>query len=380
MTAIEPFTLAIEQAELDDLKARLARTRWPDAETVDDWSQGAPLAKAQALCAYWRDGYDWRRCEAMLNGFGQYRTVIKDLGIHFIHARSPNRDALPIVMTHGWPGSVIEFHKVIGPLTDPVAHGGRAEDAFHLVLPSLPGYGFSDRPTATGWGVKRIANAWIELMHRLGYDRFVAQGGDWGSSITTALGQIAPEGLAAIHLNMPLAFPGPDDLKEATEEELAAAQRLENYNNIESAYAKQQATRPQTLGYGLADSPSGQAMWIYEKLYAWSDCAGDPENVLSRDEILDNIMLYWLPGTGASSARLYWQSMASAFFDLDPVHVPTGCSLFPKEIFQPSRRLIEKRYTNLVYFNQLDRGGHFAAWEQPELFVDEIRACFRAFR
>ena len=381
MTGIEPFHLTVPQQALDDLHARLAAARWSDRETVDDWSQGVPLERLRSLCDYWRDGYDWRRCVAGLNGVGQFRTVIKDLGIHFLHIRSAEAGALPLVLTHGWPGSVLEFLKVIGPLTDPAAHGGRREDAFHLVIPSLPGYGFSDRPTRTGWGVRRVAAAWIELMKRLGYaQRWVAQGGDWGSSVTTALGQMAPDGLIAIHLNMPLAFPGPDDAALATDEETAAAARLEHYNAVESGYARQQATRPQTLGYGLADSPVGQAAWIFEKLYAWTDCDGDPERVLTRDEILDNITLYWLTGTGTSSARLYWESMDSAFFDLDPVPIPTGCSIFPKEIFQPSRRLIERRYTNLIHYNRLDRGGHFAAWEQPELFVEELRTCFRKLR
>lgn len=381
MSVIEPFHVSVPQAALDDLRARLAAARWPDRETVDDWSQGVPLERLRALCGYWRDGYDWRRCEAVLNGIGQFRTVIEDLGIHFLHIPSPEPDALPLVLTHGWPGSVLEFLKVIGPLTDPAAHGGRREDAFHLVIPSLPGYGFSDRPARTGWGVGRIAAAWIELVRRLGYSgRWVAQGGDWGASVTTALGRMAPEGLAAIHLNMPLAFPGPDDAESATEEERAAAARLEHYNSVESAYARQQATRPQTLGYGLADSPAGQAAWIFEKLYAWTDCDGDPERALTRDEMLDTITLYWLTGTGTSSARLYWESMDSAFFDLAPIAIPTGASIFPKEIFQPSRRLIERRYPNLIHYNRLDRGGHFAAWEQPALFIDEVRTCFRKVR
>ncbi|WP_156681304.1 epoxide hydrolase family protein [Sphingomonas profundi] len=378
--AIEPFHLNIDENALTDLRQRLAATRWPERETVDDWSQGVPLDRARALCDYWRDGYDWRRCEAMLNGFGQYRTKIDGHGIHFLHIRSPEPAALPLVMTHGWPGSIVEFHKVIAPLTDPVAHGGRAEDAFHLVLPSLPGYGFSDRPAQAGWGVERIASAWIELMARLGYDAYGAQGGDWGSSVTTKIGQIAPAGLRAIHLNMPLAFPGPDDAGSLDPAEQEAAARLERYNADGAAYARVQATRPQTLGYGLADSPAGQAAWIYEKLQAWTDCEGDPETVLSRDEMLDNIALYWLTGTGASSARLYWESMDSAFFDLAPVHVPTGCSLFPAEIFRPSRRLVERRYPNLIHWNEPERGGHFAAWEQPDLFVTELRDCFRTVR
>lgn len=379
MSHIEPFHLNIAEAELTDLRARLANARWPDQETVTDWSQGAPLAQVKALCAYWQTDYDWRRCETMLNGFGQHRTEIDGLNIHFLHIRSPEPDAVPMVMTHGWPGSVIEFYKVIGPLTDPVAHGGDATDAFHLVLPSLPGYGFSDKPLHTGHGVRWAAEAWVTLMKRLGYDRFVAQGGDWGSAVTTAIGALAPPECLAIHVNLPVAFPNPEEAADWTNEEAESAAAVAKFNQEETGYSTQQRTRPQTLGYGLADSPVGQAAWIYEKFHAWTDCDGDPETVLTRDEMLDNIMLYWLPGAGASSARLYWESMATGFSP-PPVPIPAGISLFPKEILRPSRRWADRVYKNIVYWGEVDRGGHFAAFEQPELFVDELRKCFRFLR
>lgn len=378
MGNIELFTLRCSDEDLAELRRRLKATRWPEPETVDDWSQGAPLAKVQELCAYWRDSYDWRRCEAMLNGFGQYRTEIDGLGIHFIHIRSPAPDALPLIMTHGWPGSVIEFHKVIRPLTDPAAFGGDPRDAFHLVLPSLPGFGFSDKPRRHGWTVERIAAAWTTLMKRLGYDRFVAQGGDWGATVATALAHLAPPELIAIHLNMPIAFPDSAEAADWTPEEAAVAAEMQRFQHEETGYSAIQRTRPQTLGYGLTDSPAGQAAWIYEKYHAWSDCGGDPADVLSFDEMLDNIMLYWLPAAGASSARLYWESMSA--FHPGMTNVPTGCSIFPREVMRPSRRWLERTYRNIVYWNMLDRGGHFAAFEQPELFIEEVRACFRQFR
>ena len=375
---VTPFAPDIPQAAIDDLHRRLDATRWPERETVDDWSQGAPLAAVRKLCDHWRHRYDWRRCEAMLAGFGQYRTEIDGLGIHFLHRRSPEPDALPLILTHGWPGSVVEFHKVIAPLADPVAHGGRAEDAFHVIAPSLPGYGFSDKPTRTGWGVERIARAWVELMRRLGYDRFVAQGGDWGSAVTTAIAQTGSAHVAGIHLNMIVAYPDADDLGTLTEQEKASLAAADRYRKQGNGYSQQQHTRPQTLGYGLVDSPVGQAAWIFEKFHEWTDCDGDPFNALTADEMLDNIMLYWLPGTGASSARLYWESFGN--FVSGTVDVPTACSLFPKEIFPPSRRWADKRYRNIVHWNELDRGGHFAAFEQPELFVAEVRAGFRGMR
>lgn len=376
--AITPYRIEIPESALDDLRRRLDTTRWPEAETVDDWTQGVPLSSAQALCAHWRERYDWRRCEAMLNGIGQYRTEIDGLSIHFLHVRSPEPNALPLILTHGWPGSVIEFHKVIGPLTDPVAHGGRAEDAFHVVAPSLPGYGFSDKPDRAGWKTERIGAAWITLMRRLGYARFVAQGGDWGSAVTTAIAQSGAPEVAGIHLNMVVAYPDAAGMNDLTDQEKTALAAAERYRTDGNGYAQQQATRPQTLGYALTDSPAGQAAWIFEKFREWADCDGDPFTVLTPDEMLDNIMLYWLPGTAASSARLYWES----FRDLGAgtVDIPVACSLFPKEIFPPSRRWAEKRYTDIVYWNELDRGGHFAAFEQPELFVDELRKGFRSMR
>ena len=377
--AVTPFHLAIPQADLDDLHSRLDHTRWPERETVDDWSQGSPLSKVQALCDHWRHRYDWRACEARLNGLGQFKTEIDGLGIHFLHVRSPNPDALPLLLTHGWPGSVIEFMKVIGPLTDPAAHGGDPKDAFHVIAPSLPGYGFSDKPTGTGWGVPRIATAWIQLMARLGYDRWVAQGGDWGAGVTTAIGVIRPPGCAAIHVNMPLVYPDADDMKqELTPKEQSAVAALAYYQAKDSGYSKQQATRPQSLGYGLVDSPSGQAAWIYEKMWAWTDNQGAPEDALTQDEMLDNIMLYWLTGAGASSARLYWESFGS--FGSSKLELPVGVSIYPKEIFRASRRWAEKHMSNIIHWNELDRGGHFAAWEQPELYVTEIRNCFRKVR
>jgi pimeloyl-ACP methyl ester carboxylesterase len=376
--AITPFHLEIPQAELDDLKRRLAATRWPDAETVDDWTQGAPLAKVKALCAHWANGYDWRACEAKLNGFGQFKTQIDGLSIHFLHVRSPHPNAMPLIMTHGWPGSVIEFLKVIGPLTDPVAHGGKAEDAFHVVAPSLPGYGFSGKPYRHGCGVPKIAELWIKLMARLGYERWVAQGGDWGAAVTTAIGVARPAACAAIHVNMPLVFPGPEDMADLTEREKAAVASMAYYQDKDSGYSKQQGTRPQTLGYGLVDSPAGQAAWIYEKMWAWTDNNGAPEDALSADEMLDNIMLYWLPATGASSARLYWESFTS--FGSTSLELPVGVSIYPKEIFRPSRRWAEKVMSNIIHWNELDRGGHFAAWEEPDLYVEEIRTCFAKVR
>jgi pimeloyl-ACP methyl ester carboxylesterase len=374
---VKPFRIDIPDADLDDLRQRLARTRWPEAETVDDWSQGIPLAYVQELVGHWLNKYDWRATEARLNQFPQYRTEIDGLGIHFLHVRSPEPDALPLVITHGWPGSVVEFHKVIGPLTDPVAHGGDAADAFHVVCPSLPGYGFSDKPTATGWGTEHIGGAWAQLMGRLGYSRYGFQGGDWGAAVTTEIGRQDVEHLAGIHLNMPIAIPDPS-LGEFTEKEQAALASMQHYNDWDSGCSKQQSTRPQTVGYGLVDSPAGQAAWIVEKFWAWTDCGGHPENVLTRDELLDNVMLYWLTGSGASSGRLYWESFRRN--RMDQVAAPTGCSIFPKEIFRPSRRWAEKLFTDIRYWNELDKGGHFAAFEVPDSYVNEIRSYFRLVR
>jgi epoxide hydrolase len=382
---VRPFRLEVPEAQLQDLRDRLTRTRWPEAATVGDWSQGVPLTYLRDLCRYWADDYDWRATETRLNRLGQSRTDLDGLGIHFLHVRSPHPEALPLVLTHGWPGSVIEFLKVIGPLTDPVAHGGEAADAFHVVCPSLPGYGFSDKPGRPGWGVERIARAWAALMARLGYGRYGAQGSDWGTSVSASLGQQDPQHVAGIHLTPPLAPPDPATFGDLTERERAAIDDLERAAAEESGYSTEQATRPQTVGYGLVDSPAGLCAWIIEKFWSWTDCDGHPENVLSRDELLDNLMLYWLPGTGASSARLYWESIAQVNRVLtgpvtDQVLVPTGCSVFPRELQRPSRRWAERRFPDIRWWNEPDRGGHFAAFEQPALFVDEVRSFFRLVR
>jgi pimeloyl-ACP methyl ester carboxylesterase len=379
--SITPFTLAIPDGDLEDLRRRLAGTRWPTAETVDDWSQGVPLAYAREICDYWATDYDWRKVEAELNGLGQFTTTIDGLDIHFIHVRSPVEDAQPLIMTHGWPGSVIEFLDVIGPLTDPVAHGGDPADAFHLVCPSLPGYGLSAQPTTTGWDLDRIALAWVELMRRLGYDRFLAQGGDSGAVISSKLGRM-PGPVMGIHLS--IALGNPDDLLalgEPTAEELAQLAQMKEFTEKESAYAQLQSTRPQTLGYALTDSPAGQCAWILEKFRAWTDCDGYPENAISRDRMLDNISLYWLTGTATSSARLYWESLADAMANPpSPVPAPTGYSLSPKDLFSVSERWLRTFHSDVRYYRALEKGGHFAAMEQPETFVGELRAAFRTMR
>lgn len=377
-TAVHPHRIDVPEAELDDLRARLANTRWPEAELVEDWTQGIPLAYVRELCDYWRDGYDWRAVEGRLNAIPQFKTAIDGCGIHFLHRRSPEANARPLVLTHGWPGSIVEFLKAIDPLADPAAHGGDAADAFHVVVPALPGYGFSDKPKETGWGVERIGQAWAALMARLGYDQYFAQGGDWGAAVTAAIGMQDVEHCAGIHVNMPVIgrVDTPEAEMTAQEREAVAAQKF--YRDWDSGYSKQQSTRPQTLGYGLVDSPAGQAAWIVEKFYQWTDCGGHPERALTRDELLDNVMLYWLPGCGASSARLYWESFRRG--RLDDVTVPSGCSLFPKEIFRASRRWLETRMKDLRYYNLVAKGGHFAAFEQPGLFVNEVRACFRLMR
>ena len=382
---VSPFKINIPDAALEDLERRLQNTRWPESETPEDWSQGAPLAYIKDLCAYWATSYNWREREVLLNRFDQFTTALDSqapdselLNIHFIHQRSPHANARPLIMTHGWPGSVVEFQKVIEPLTHPEDHGGSANDAFHVVCPSLPGYGFSDKPGKPGCGVGEIAKMWNELMLRLGYTEYVAQGGDWGSAVTTAIGMQNLGNCTAIHVNMPNAGATKAAKESPTEADTHAMKRAMFYQQWDSGYSKQQSTRPQTLGYGLVDSPTGQAAWIIEKFYAWTDCDGHPENALSRDELLDNVMLYWLPGTGASSARLYWESFGKAFAAdaSSTIELPTGCSLFPKEIIPTPRSWAEARYTNIKYWNELDKGGHFAAFEQPQLFVNELRSCF----
>jgi pimeloyl-ACP methyl ester carboxylesterase len=380
-----PFRVEVPDAELDDLRLRLRRTRWAEAETVDDWSQGVPVAYLQRLCRYWADDYDWRATEARINAWPQLMVEIGGLGIHVLDAPSPHRGALPLVLTHGWPGSVVEFLDVLGPLTDPPAYGGDAADAFHVVCPSLPGYGFSDKPAVAGWGVERIADAWAELMARLGHRRYGAAGSDWGTTISTLLAQRDRAHVAGILVVPPLAAPDPATFGELTPAERAALADLERSGREESGYSQQHATRPQTLGYGLVDSPAGLCAWIVEKFRAWTDNDGDPEDALTRDQMLDDVMLYWLPRTGASSARLYWESirLVSGWFTqatADTVDVPTGCSIFPREVPRVSRRWAQQRFTNIRHWHELDRGGHFAALEQPALFVDEVRTFFRLVR
>ncbi|MFA7270224.1 MAG: epoxide hydrolase [Sterolibacterium sp.] len=335
MTIIHPFRFDIPESALQYLRRRIKETRWPDRETPNDWSQGAPLAYVQELCEYWRTQYDWRRCEAQLNALPQFVTEIDGIDIQFIHIRSKHQNALPLILTHGWPGSVIEFLKVLGPLTDPTAHGGTEADSFHVVCPTLPGFGFSGKPSAPGWNIQRIGRAWGQLMARLGYDRYVAQGGDWGSIVTHAMAMSESEHCAAIHVNLPLVSPSEPLLQNPTEQEQSALAAFQHYMDWDSGYSKQQSTRPQTLGYGLVDSPAGQCAWILEKFWAWTDCNGHPENALTKDEMLDDIMMYWLPATGASSARLYWESFAELLAPKPSIHIPVGVSLFPKEILVP---------------------------------------------
>jgi len=372
---IRPFTIDVPDAAISDLSERLGRTRWPEAEPVDDWSQGVPLSYLRELCDYWAGDYDWRRCETNLNANPNFLTEIDGIDVHFQHVRSPHADATPLIITHGWPGSIMEFQKVIGPLTDPTSHGGSADDAFHLVMPSMPGYAWSGKPTSPGTGIGKIAEMWDTLMLSLGYGKYVAQGGDWGSAVTTTIGMQNLGHCRAIHTNMPVAAPTPESMADPTPADLAAFEALGHYDKWDSGYSKQQSTRPQTVGYALADSPAGQAAWIVEKMWSWTDCDGHPENALTRDEILDNISIYWFTNSASSSARLYWESFAD--FGDGTVEIPTGCSIFPKEIIRCSRSWAEQRYTNIGYWNELDMGGHFAAWEQPEAFVSELRSAFR---
>ena len=377
---VTPFKVHVTQAALDDLKQRLANIRWPNKEPVTEWSQGVPLGKAQAFVEYWRTRYDWRRVESTLNALPQFRTQIDGLGIYFIHVRSKHENALPIILTHGWPGSIIEFLQVIGPLTDPTAHGGKADEAFHVVIPSLPGFGFSDKPTEAGWRLPRIANAWAAVMARLGYSRYVAQGGDWGAGVTSWMAKQREPGLAAIHLNLPILFPPPPPPPGGyTAAEQGAVAQLVKYGSDGSAYASIQGTRPQTLGYGLADSPVGQAMWIYEKFQAWSDNKGDPAEAISVDHMLDDISLYWLTDTAASSARLYYESFAKDFVRMT-LDIPVAVSIFKGDLFVPPKVWGDQTYSKLFFWNEVPKGGHFAALEQPELFVAELRKSFAQVR
>jgi pimeloyl-ACP methyl ester carboxylesterase len=374
--AVAPFRVATSSTAISDARRRLRATRWPERETTDGWQQGVPLATIQALVEYWRTSYNWRRLERRLNAYPQFRTRIDGLGIHFLHVRSPHEHARPIILTHGWPGSVVEFLDVIDPLTNPTTHGGQPEDAFHVVIPSLPGFGFSDKPSESGWGIPRIARAWSVLMLRLGYTDYVAQGGDWGAGVTTWMAKQHVDGLAAVHFNLPIMFPPPVQ-GAPTEAEKAAIAQLVAFNEKKSAYAEIQKTRPQTIGYALADSPAGQAAWIYEKLGEWTDSNYEPQREISRDEMLDNISLYWLTNTAASSARLYHESFGTDF-TTQRLDVPVAVSVFPGELFRPPRLWGQRIYSRLFYWNEAAHGGHFAAFEQPTVFVEELRAAFRA--
>ncbi len=373
---IRPFTIDVPEAVLDDLRTRLHHTRWPDREVVDDWSQGIPLAYVRELAGYWADRYDWRTRERGLNRFDQYVTEIDGLDVHFVHHRSPHPDAIPLIITHGWPGSIVEFHKVIEPLTDPVALGGDADDAFHVIAPSLPGFAFSGKPTEPGWGVERIGAAWTALMARLGYARYLAQGGDWGSAITSQVGAQDPEHCAAIHLT--LAMSSRPTAEPVDADELHALERIKYYLDWDSGYSTQQKTRPQTLGYGLADSPAGQLAWIVEKFWAWTDCDGHPERAVSRDELLDNVMLYWVTDSAASSARIYWESFGRA--SRPTVTVPTGFAVYPREVVPPVRKWVGELYPNVVHWSEHAKGGHFAAFEVPDTFVADLREWARPHR
>jgi pimeloyl-ACP methyl ester carboxylesterase len=392
-TAIRPFHVNVPEAELTELRRRINATRWPSKELVADRSQGVQLATLQALARYWATDYDWRKVETKLNALPQFTTEIDGVEIHFIHVRSRHENALPLIMTHGWPGSVIELLETVGPLTDPTAHGGTPEDAFHLVLPSLPGYGFSGEPTELGWESSRIARAWAELMGRLGYTRYVAQGGDVGALVTDAMGRQAPEGLLGIHINLLAGAIGlKDQLPAVSEQERAAHAAVDTFMRDGFGYFLEQATRPQTIGYSLLESPVGLAAWMldhdtdsyYKISRAFVD--GQPVGNLTRDNIVDNITLYWLTGTGASAARWYWESGRAQAAALaagqapPPVSVPVGFTTFPEEIFAAPRSWVETVYPNLAYFNEVDSGGHFAAWEVPQLFSEEVRAAFRPLR
>jgi pimeloyl-ACP methyl ester carboxylesterase len=392
-TEIRPFRVDVPERELEELRRRIDATRWPTRELVSDRSQGVQLAALRELARYWASEYDWRQCEARLNALPQFKTKIDGLDIHFIHVKSAHENALPLIMTHGWPGSVIELLETVGPLTDPTAHGGRPEDAFHLVLPSIPGYGFSEEPAELGWGPIRIGRAWDELMRRLGYTHYVAQGGDVGSQVTDAMARIGLGGLLGVHTN--LLTPALGDAKvlstsPPTAEEQAALDQLAAFAATGTGYFVEQATRPETIGYALLDSPVALAAWIidhdtdaYQKIaHAFVD--NQPAGNLTRQHIVDNITLYWLTGTGASAARSYWEegqeNARTAVTGPTPALVPVGFTTFPGEIWKTPRSWVERAYPNIMYFNEVDRGGHFAAWEEPQLFSEEMRACFRTLR
>jgi pimeloyl-ACP methyl ester carboxylesterase len=375
---LRPFTVSIPDSEIDDLKQRLAKTRWPDPETVGDWSQGARVESTKSLVHYWEHSYDWRRFESELNRFPQFLTGIDGLDIHFIHVRSKNPHALPLLLTHGWPGSIVEFLKLIGPLTDPVAYGGDAADSFDVVVPSLPGFGFSQKPAETGWTVPRIARAWAELMKRLGYTRWVAQGGDWGAVVTTALGAMQPDGLLGIHLNTQYAFPAqiPDTLSP---EERHAVETVALYTGDLGGANHLQGTKPETIGFALADSPAGQAAWIYDKLQSKTDNHGLAEDALSIDDILDAISIYWFTNSAASAARIYWENKSNTFAGPE-LKLPVAVTVFPKDIPRLPRTWIEDTYSNLIHYGEAAKGGHFASLEQPEILVSEIRTGLRTLR
>jgi pimeloyl-ACP methyl ester carboxylesterase len=398
--AIRPFRVEVTDAELDDLRRRIRATRWPEQETVKDESQGVRLATIQELAGYWGTDYDWRKCEAKLNALPQFITEIDGLDIHFIHVRSKHVDALPVIVTHGWPGSTIEQLKIIDPLTNPMGHGGSASDAFHVVLPSLPGYGFSGKPKTTGWDPARVARAWVELMKRLGYKQFVAQGGDWGAVVTDLMAKQAPPELLAIHTNMPGVIPpdvsraiqsGGPPPKGMSGEEQCTYEKLKRFFATGVAYALEMATRPQAL-YGIADSPVGLAAWLID--HGGGDAqptaaltaaartptgSGHPATELTRDDVLDNITLYWLTNSGVSSSRLYWENKVS-FFEVKNVSIPAAVTVFPRELYQTPKTWAEKAYPKLIHYNRVDKGGHFAAWEQPEIFASELRTAFKSFR
>jgi pimeloyl-ACP methyl ester carboxylesterase len=391
--AIHPFSVKIPEAVVADLRQRVLATRWPDKETVNDQSQGVQLAKLQALVRYWGTDYDWRKVEAKLNALPQFTTTIDGLEIHFIHVKSRHPNAMPLLITHGWPGSVLEIVKAIGPLTDPTAHGGTAADAFDVVIPSMPGYGFSEKPKTTGWGPDRIGLAWDVLMKRLGYQRYVSQGGDWGSVVADAMARQAPKGLLGIHVNMPPTVP-PDVAKAITlggpapaglsVKEKAAFDSLNTFFSKNAGYGAMMVTRPQTVGYALTDSPVGLAAWMYDKFAQWTYSGGEPERSLTKDEMLDGISLYWLTNTAISSAQLYWENNTNNFNAVEQktaeISLPVAVTVFPGEIYQAPKSWTERAYRNLIYFNEVNKGGHFAAWEEPELFAAELRAAFKSLR